>query len=58
MSFFSFLGQVEQAYGPLVRTLRDGEMFGELALLSDGAQRTATVVTRMPTDLLRMPKAR
>jgi DNA-binding transcriptional MerR regulator len=45
---------VDGADGPLeVATLGAGQLFGELALL-DGSPRTATIVTKEPTTLLRL----
>lgn len=39
---------LEEAYGPVVRVLGPGESFGELALLSKNATRTATVMVGDP----------
>ncbi|KAK3246615.1 hypothetical protein CYMTET_43853, partial [Cymbomonas tetramitiformis] len=41
-------------YGPIVRTMKTGECFGEAALQDHSGQRLATVVTAEPTQLLRV----
>lgn len=39
---------LEEAYGPVIRLLGPGESFGELAMLSKDATRTATVIVGSP----------
>jgi voltage-gated potassium channel len=49
--FFIVTGEVEVRIGPRTRTLRDGNFFGEMALL-DRKPRSADVVTVTPCTLL------
>jgi len=49
--FFIVTGEVEVRIGPRTRTLRDGNFFGEMALL-DRRPRSADVVTVTPCTLL------
>ena len=48
--------EVKEPDGTLVATLKDGEVFGEKALLTD-APRTAHVVAKTPVDVLVMTRA-